>query len=201
MRVVMAGVACVLLLAAPALSDGVVHPKPPTRAGLWLMEKHTNLAVFVAPAATASEAAKRSDEALAAPGMRLQACLTPEEQAKHLDLASSGIGCTIGAPQLAGDTVTVDSVCHERKIHTVYRLNPERLIASMTSTMTGGPSTQKSIVRFDSPEHITMEVTMSGLSGPIPVIDRWDFRWLSADCQGLAPGQFKPLTDKPETRR
>lgn len=177
-------------------------PKPQTKPGLWLLEKHTNMPIFIAPAATAADAAKRSEQALVGPGMKLQACLNPEEQQKHLDLASNGIGCTIGSPQVAGDTVMVDSVCHDQKIHTVYWLGPGGLVASTSSRRTADTVIQRSEVRFDSPEHLVMEVSMPapGDQG-VPLIEKWDFRWLSADCQGLAPGQFKPLTDKPETRR
>jgi hypothetical protein len=198
-RFVKAAAAFALLGSFGAAAD---LPKPPTKPGLWQMEKHTNLAIFIAPAASAADAAKRSEQVLAGPGMKLLACLTPELLQKHFDITSSGIGCTVGAPQHSGDAVTVDSVCHERKIHTIYRLAPDGSVASMTSIRLGGPTTQRSEVRFNSPEHLTVEVSMNapGEQG-VPILDRWDFRWLSADCQGLALDEFKPLTDKPETRR
>lgn len=177
--------------------------KSSAKLGLWVIERHSNISMFLAPPKNPVDAAARSEEMLKMPGMQRKICVTEELRQKLLDRLTGADGCVMQAPKIAENTETIDGVCYGKTYHVSVTFGtPERVMTAAhmvvedPATPDGGGITD---VRYDTPEHITITTTLNRQEGGVHMIDVWDVRRLGPDCGDVKTGEVNPLKGKPET--
>ena len=166
------GAGCaVLLLAAGVEAAGTQPAVPPGKMGLYETRMFSNMAMFIArdmKQVPPAEQERLSRESLSKPGPFMRFC-ADKEIAKSV---GTGMGktpdCSFENVQSSANGFAADVRCplNDKKMHfTLEVVSPDRRLVS-TSIM--------------------------GMPGAaVPVIQKFDIAWVSADCGALKPGQVE----------
>lgn len=202
------------MIGSVVAANGEQPKLPPTSDGLWALERHSNIPLFLAPLPKSPEAAAaRSDEVLKAPGRKREICLSGELRTKALEQPLMTTGCTLSPLKSENGTATLAGTCGNQSIRAVYGFGPDNHIrtAHVEFVEVGGPDKGGTVDgRFEPPTHATFTVTLNRQENGVHMTDIWDYRWVAADCGSLKPGESRvvpaqvqnnPLIGQPETRR
>jgi hypothetical protein len=185
------------IIASAAAANGEQPGLPPTSDGLWILERHSNIPLFLAPLPKSPEAAAaRSDEVLKGPGARREICLSKDLRAKALEQPLMTAGCKLPPLKFENGTAKVDATCGDRSLQSVYVLGPDNHIRTVHVEFVevGGPDKGGTVDgRFEPPVHATFTVTLNRQENGVHMTDVWDYRWVAPDCGSLKPGESRVL--------
>lgn len=188
----------VLVCATAASGAGEALPKPQFKPGLWVIERYSNIPLFLAPPKNEAEVAAKSEALLRQPGIRHAFCLDRKALESLTAMEHPAKHCTTKPPVFTGGHVIIDGVCDKQTMHMVESVSaPGGFLTAIHTEIVDPADPKKGAVidvDFRSPTHITIKTVSRLPTGShVPMQTFSDITWQGADCGDLEPGKSRPL--------
>jgi len=182
------------LLLPVAAEDGA-----PSAPQLWLLEKHSNIPMFLAGGGnTPEETTAQSQAMLKRPGLKRQICIAGDIRKTILEQSPLTKDCVIPLPKPENGAATVEGTCNGKTLRAVFAFGPDNRVRTVHTEIRdpadpGKGGTVDAVV--ESPDHITVTVTLNHVLNGVPMTDVLDFRRQPGGCGDLKPGENRAIPE------